>query len=110
MIRIIKEEPNRLIKCRLMYQGSGMWQIDPVTDRGGKSVSKKGIAVRGDDDKVRRLLIALKAKDTETNPASKRNISYKDMIEQAKVGKGIYIWVYNKDWKQYAGTNGILEV
>lgn len=110
MIKIIREEPNKLIKCRLMYQGNGMWQISPTEYKNGNMATKKELTIRGDDDSLRKFLIKLKVKDTETNPASKRNISYKDMVEKAKVGTGTTIWIYNVDWKQYAGTNGILEV
>lgn len=110
MIHIIKEEPNKLIKCQLVYQGNNTWQITPTTYKNGSLASKKGIVVRGEEDKLRRFLIGLKIKDSESKPASLRKLSYKDMVEMSKAGKGIYIWVYNKDWKKYANTNGIIEV
>jgi hypothetical protein len=110
MLKIIREEYNKLLKCRLTYQGGNTWQIHPAEYKDGTLVSKKGIIVRGEDESLRKFLVNLKVKDTDSEPASFRKMSYADMIRLSKESKGFDMWVYTSRWNTFAGNNGIIEV
>lgn len=99
MKRIIYEAPRKLLKVRLIYQGNDTWQLKPVSTKSGQPIVYKDYIMRGDDEKVRKHLMKLQAKDTETDPATVRNDSYKHMVQVAKETGRNTVWVWSNLWQ-----------
>lgn len=99
------EERNRLIKIRIFKQGSNQWRLLPVEKRDGSSIRRGEITFRGDEEKFRKLLMKLKAKDVETDPPSVKGKTYQQMIDTAKDGSDPYIWVWLNIWNKYRNDN-----
>lgn len=104
----IIEEPNKLLKIKLQKQGANQWLLKTVSNRNGIQVRKGSITFRGSEDKLKLLLRRLKAADFDSDPDSKKNVTYQQMIDLAKTtSKGNYIWVYTKYWNQHRNGNKI---
>lgn len=81
-----------LYKCRIeVYKDSFNLNCKPLNAEGQKS---KTIVFRGSEEGFRSFLRKVKAKDTETTPASVKNRTYQQMIDQAKqkIDPYVFIW------------------
>jgi len=94
----MEEEPNRLLKVKVSVEGNGQFCLRPMSDKKGRRVSKGEYRIRGTEDDFALLLQRFKAKDYETKPESKKQMTYKQMIQNAKNNNSYYVWMWNKNW------------
>lgn len=88
------------MKVRVDQQGVDQWVMTPEFKKSGSPSSNQGrFMFRGDDEAFRRQLIKMQVKDTDSNPDSHRDISYKDMVQTFKVPKRTYCWMYSNKWE-----------
>lgn len=82
-----------LYKCRItIYKDSYTLNCSPLKVDGQKN---KSLVFRGSEEGFKTFLRKIKAKDTQTSPASKKNRTYQDMINQAKTGEDPYVYVWS---------------
>lgn len=103
------EEYNRLLKVKIFQQGKNQWRLLPVEKRDGGAIRRKDITFRGDDEKLKLLLRRLKAKDNATDPPSKKNRTYQQMIDTARDKSDPYIWIWLTIWNNYKDGNKIMK-
>ena len=85
MIRML--EVNRLIKVKVLYDGNKAWTL-----RWGKQFH----VFRGSIEQFTKLLIKIKAKDTQSQPNSFRGMKYSDIANEITNGKDSEIWVWER--------------
>jgi len=82
-----------LYKCRItIYKDSYTLNCTPLNSNGYKN---KSLVFRGSEEGFKKFLMKVKAKDTETLPASSKNRTYQQMIDQAKSGEDPYIYIWS---------------
>ena len=82
-----------LYKCRItIYKDSYTLNCTPLNSKDQKN---KSIVFRGSEEGFKAFLRRIKAKDTQTSPASEKNRTYQQMVDQAKSGEDPYIYVWN---------------
>ena len=95
----VPEQYNHLLKIRVDFQGVDQWVMTPEFTKKSHASNQGHIIFRGNDDAFRRYLMRIKATDTESDPASNRQVKYKDMVQNMKQFSRTYIWVFSTRWK-----------
>ena len=90
---------NQLLKIRVDHSGSDQWYMKPELTKKGPSQSYGHYMFRGDDEAFRKLLIKMKVCDTNSKPASYRDMKYKDIVQDMKKPTRTYVWAYSNKWK-----------
>jgi len=82
-----------LYKCRITCFGdSYTLNCSPLNNVGQKN---KAVIFRGSEAGFKKFLKKVQAKDTQTSPASVRNITYQSMIDTAKDGSDPYVYIWS---------------
>jgi hypothetical protein len=101
---------NKLIKVKVQHSNN-MWILKPIQYKDGSQCQGLGeIRFRGDIDAFSKYLIKIKAKDTESEPASIRNVPYKSMAQDAIDKVDTEIWVWSRFWNPSTDIMGEQEM
>ncbi len=83
-------EARKLIKVKIRY----------IKDTWVLGYNGKEKTFYGDDNGFKKILMRIKASDTQTDPKSVRNVKYMDMVQGIKKGKDNCIWIYDNVWNK----------
>lgn len=77
-----------------VYFGSGVYTINCIPLNDTNKHNKRSLTFRGDEESFKKFLRKIKAKDSSTFPASSKQRTYQQIIDDAKAeySKPIYIW------------------
>lgn len=84
-----------LYRCRIqVYKDSYNLNCKPLNVTNQKA---RTIVFRGTEEAFKKFLMRVKAKDTQTEPASVKNRTYQQMIDQAKTGLDPYVYIWSNN-------------
>jgi len=88
------DEQRRLIPIKVYYLDN-IWHMVPADD------VNNVISVQGDKDQFAIFLRKIKAKDSKSQPKSKRQITYGQMVSDIVMNTDSTIWVWSNTWMKY---------
>lgn len=94
-LKDLQNEARKLVKVTILWDGNTGWTL---TYRGGHKV------FRGSAEGFAKFLQKLKAKDTESEPKSARNMKYMDMVKSAQKNNNSCVWIWSNDLSKLQGS------